>query len=76
MGIARALYNNPQLLILDEATSALDNDTEKAVIDAINNLNKDITIIFVAHRLNTIKNCDIVLKLEKGRIVNQEKIND
>jgi len=73
LGIARALYHNPQLLILDEATSALDNETEKAVIDAINNLNKDITIIFVAHRMNTISNCDIILKLDKGQIINQEK---
>jgi len=73
LGIARALYYNPQLLILDEATSALDNETEKAVIDAINNLNKDITIIFVAHRMNTISNCDIILKLDKGQIINQEK---
>ena len=68
IGISRALYNNPQVLILDEATSALDNETEKAVMDAINNLSKDITIILIAHRLNTVKNCDIVFKLENGEI--------
>ena len=66
IGIARALYNNPKLLILDEATSALDNETEKSVMDALNNLHKDITIILIAHRLNTVKNCDIVFKLDKG----------
>ena len=59
------------MLILDEATSALDNTTEQAVMDAINNLRKDITIILIAHRLNTVKNCDIIVKLEKGRIVEQ-----
>ena len=69
IGIARALYHNPQV-ILDEATSALDNKTEKAVMDAINNLGKEITIILIAHRLNTIKNCDIVFKIEKGEILN------
>jgi len=69
IGIARALYNNPQVLILDEATSALDNQTEKAVMDAVNNLSKKITIILIAHRLNTVKNCDIIFKLEKGKIV-------
>ena len=68
IGISRALYNNPKVLILDEATSALDNETEKAVMDAINNLSKDITIILIAHRLNTVKNCDIIFKLEKGEI--------
>ena len=68
IGISRALYNNPQVLILDEATSALDNETEKAVMDAINNLSKDITIILIAHRLNTVKNCDIIFKLENGEI--------
>ena len=61
IGIARALYHNPQLLILDEATSALDNQTEKAVMDAINNLGKNITIILIAHRLNTIKMCDKII---------------
>tara|TARA_B100000989_G_C19532664_1_gene470994 strand:- start:6261 stop:8051 length:1791 start_codon:yes stop_codon:yes gene_type:complete len=71
IGIARALYNNPQLLILDEATSALDNQTEKAVMDAINNLGKNITIIVIAHRLNTIKKCDKIFLLENGHLVGQ-----
>ena len=71
LGLARALYNNPQLLILDEATSALDNETEKQVMDSINNLNKDVTIIIIAHRLNTLKNCDVIFKLEDGRLVGQ-----
>ena len=68
IGIARALYHNPQLLILDEGTSALDNQTEKAVMDAINNLGNHITIILIAHRLNTLKMCDKNYILEKGKI--------
>ena len=71
IGIARALYHNPKVLILDEATSALDDQTEKAVMDAIGNLSKDITIILIAHRLNTVKNCDIIFKLENGRLIGQ-----
>jgi len=71
IGIARALYHNPLVLILDEATSSLDNETEKAVMDAVNNLGKDITIILIAHRLNTVKNCDIIFKLDKGKIADQ-----
>ncbi|MDC3174449.1 ABC transporter ATP-binding protein/permease [Candidatus Pelagibacter sp.] len=71
IGIARALYHNPKVLILDEATSALDNDTEEAVMEAVNKLSKDITIIMIAHRLNTVKKCDIIFKLEKGRLVGQ-----
>jgi ATP-binding cassette, subfamily B, bacterial PglK len=71
IGIARALYHDPKVLILDEATSALDNQTEKAVMDAVNNLNKGITIILIAHRLNTLKNCDIIFKLDKGHLVAQ-----
>tara|TARA_Y200000002_G_scaffold238800_1_gene197285 strand:- start:491 stop:2275 length:1785 start_codon:yes stop_codon:yes gene_type:complete len=71
IGIARALYNNPKVLILDEATSALDNQTEQAVMDAVNNLSKDITIILIAHRLNTVKNCDIIFKLDKGKYIGQ-----
>ena len=69
IGIARALYHNPKVLILDEATSSLDNETEKAVMDAVHNLAKDITIILIAHRLNTVKNCDIIFKIDKGKII-------
>ncbi len=76
IGIARALYNNPKLLILDEATSALDNETEKSVMDALNNISKDITIILIAHRLNTVKNCDIVFKLEKGEFLKEISKDD
>jgi len=76
IGIARAIYNNPQLLILDEATNALDNQTEKNVMDAINNLNKNTTIIIIAHRLSTVKNCDNIFLLDKGRIVNHGTYND
>ena len=71
IGIARALYHNPRVLVLDEATSALDNETEQAVMNAVNNLGKDITIILIAHRLNTVENCDVIFKLEKGRVVFQ-----
>ena len=76
IGIARALYHNPKVLILDEATSALDNQTEKAVMDAVNNLEKNVTIIIVAHRLNTVKNCDTVFVLDKGKLIDQGKFKD
>ena len=68
IGIARALYNNPSLLVLDEATSALDNITEKLIIESIANHFKSITTIIIAHRLNTIKNCDCIFYLENGTI--------
>ena len=71
IGIARALYHNPEVLILDEATSALDSQTEKAVMEAVNNLSKNITIILIAHRLSTVKNCDIIFKLDKGQLISQ-----
>ena len=53
---------------MDEATSALDNQTEKVVMDAVNNLNKNITIIIIAHRLTTVKNCDIIFLLDNGEL--------
>ncbi|ETA70197.1 ABC-type multidrug transport system, ATPase and permease component [Candidatus Pelagibacter ubique HIMB083] len=71
IGIARALYFNPQVLILDEATSALDNLTEKHVMDAVNNLSKHKTIIMIAHRLSTVKNCDRIFLFEKGELKNE-----
>lgn len=73
IGIARALYHSPQLLILDEATSALDNQTEAAIMDAINALSKNITLIIIAHRLTTLSKCDKIIKLKKGEIVEQGK---
>ena len=76
IGIARALYHKPKVLILDEATSALDIETEKAVMDAVNNLDKNITIILIAHRLTTVKKCDIIFKLEKGQLVGQGTFNE
>ena len=76
IGIARALYNNPKVLILDEATSALDNQSEQAVMEAVDNLREDITIIIIAHRLNTVKNCDKIIVLEKGEIKNEGKFDE
>ena len=71
IGIARALYHKPQVLILDEATNALDNLTERAVMDAVQKLRKNMTIIIIAHRLSTLKNCDNILLLEKGELKEQ-----
>ncbi len=68
IGIARALYHNPQVLILDEATSALDNLTEQAVMDEVYNFEKKMTIILIAHRLSTVKRCDTIFMLNKGKI--------
>lgn len=68
IGIARALYKKVDVIIFDEATSALDNDTESAVIDAIEAIGKDITILIVAHRLTTLQYCDQIVVLERGRV--------
>ncbi len=68
IGIARALYKKADVIIFDEATSALDNDTERAVMQAIEGLSKDITLLIIAHRLTTLKNCTQVVELEGGRI--------
>ncbi len=76
IGIARALYHNPKLLILDEATSALDNQTEKAVMHAVNNLENKVTIILIAHRLSTVKNCLKIFLIEKGRLKNEGTFDD
>ena len=71
MGIARALYRNPSVLILDEATSALDNETEYKITKTIERISKDITVIIVAHRLSTVRNVDQLVYLSNGRIANQ-----
>ena len=66
IGIARALYTRPQFLVMDEATSSLDGETEHAIVEAINKLSGDITILIIAHRLSTIENCDMVYRIENG----------
>ena len=71
IGIARALYNDPEVLILDEATSALDNDTEAAIMESINRLHGKKTLIIIAHRLQTIEKCDMVFRVEDGAIVKE-----
>ena len=76
IGIARALYHNPSLIIFDEATSALDNLTEKAVLEAINSLQNKVTIVMVAHRLATVKNCDTIFLLEQGEILSKGSYTD
>ena len=68
LGIARALYHNPDVLVFDEATSALDNATEKAVMEAIDSFHGKKTMLIIAHRLNTIENCDYIYKVENGKI--------
>ncbi|WP_026650857.1 ABC transporter ATP-binding protein [Butyrivibrio proteoclasticus] len=67
IGIARALFENPEVLVLDEATSALDNETEAAIMDSINKLHGKKTLIIIAHRLQTIEKCDMVYRIENGK---------
>jgi ATP-binding cassette subfamily B protein len=71
IGIARALYKRASVLLFDEATSALDNTTEQMVMDAIEGLSSDITILLIAHRLTTVRGCDTIVELENGRVVAQ-----
>jgi ABC-type multidrug transport system fused ATPase/permease subunit len=69
IGIARALYQNPEILVFDEATSALDTNTEQMVLESIGKLQDSKTIIFITHRISTIQNCDQIIRLEHGQIV-------
>jgi len=71
IGIARALYHDPEILVLDEATSALDMATEKSVMEAINALHGDKTLLIIAHRLSTVAHCDWVYRMEKGYVVEE-----
>ena len=68
LGIARALYHNPEILVFDEATSALDTETESAIMEAIDSFHGRKTLIIIAHRLRTIENCDIIYKVDGGKI--------
>lgn len=74
IGIARALYYNPDILFFDEATSALDNETETAIMESINHLRGRKTLVIIAHRLTTIEHCDLVYRVEDGKIICLEKI--
>ena len=69
IGIARALYNNAEILIFDEATSSLDGVTEKLIMESIINISGKKTILIIAHRLNTVKNCNKIFLMEKGTII-------
>ena len=73
IAIARAIYKDAEILVMDEATSALDNKTEKLIISEINALNKDLTILMVAHRLSSLKDCDKIIEFKKGKICNVNK---
>lgn len=76
IGIARALYKQASVLVFDEATSALDDATEQSVMDAINALDRDLTVLLIAHRLTTVRCCDMILELESGRVVAQGTYDD
>jgi ABC-type multidrug transport system fused ATPase/permease subunit len=75
IGIARALYKNASVIVFDEATSALDNETESEVMNSINHLDKSLTILIVAHRLSTLKNCDYIVEISNGIIINKGDYN-
>src|SRR5205085_2424397 len=76
VAIARALYRDPSLLILDEATSALDSETERTISLALSRIPRDKTVIIVAHRLSTVKNCDRIVVLEKGKVIGFDSHNN
>jgi ABC-type multidrug transport system fused ATPase/permease subunit len=76
IGIARALYLKPTILVLDEATSALDSITEQVIIETIRSLSHKITIIMIAHRLSTVRECDTIYVMDKGNIVDSGAYSD
>jgi len=80
IGIARALYKQADVIVLDEATSALDNKTEQLIMNAINSIDDDITVLIVAHRLTTLENCDLLIELSEGEVIRSgaysEIVND
>jgi ABC-type bacteriocin/lantibiotic exporter with double-glycine peptidase domain len=76
IGIARALYNNPEILILDEGTSALDTETENYIMESVAHLKGKLTIILIAHRYSTLHFCDIVYKMQNGLIISKGKLEE
>jgi ATP-binding cassette subfamily C protein len=69
LGLARALYTNPKLIVLDEATSALDAEAEASISESIRNIGDDTTVIVIAHRLSTVQRADVVHVIDEGRLV-------
>jgi len=76
IGIARSLYKQPNIIIFDEATSSLDSKTEEAMMEAINKLDKNLTLILIAHRISTLKNCDTIIEIKDGTICRSGKYNE
>jgi ABC-type multidrug transport system fused ATPase/permease subunit len=76
IGIARALYHDPAMLIMDEATSALDTLTEKQVMEAVQRVRQDKTVVMIAHRLSTVRNCDRIYLLENGMVADSGRFDD
>ena len=76
IGIARALYKQASVLVFDEATSALDNATEQSVMDAIDGLDRELTILLIAHRLSTVRRCDMIVEIGEGRVIAQGTFGD
>ena len=74
IALASALYHQPEIMVLDEATSALDNDTEAAIMSAINSLQGNVTLIIVAHRLTTVKNCDVIYEVKNKGLIVKDKL--
>lgn len=76
IGIARALYKEADVIIFDEATSALDNETEESLMQTIESLQGNITILTIAHRLTTLRKCDRILELQKGGVLRSKRYED
>jgi ATP-binding cassette subfamily C protein len=76
LGLARALYTNPGLLVMDEATSALDAESESEIAKALNELRGSVTVVLIAHRLNTIQHADEVFLIEEGRVADRGPFKD
>jgi ATP-binding cassette subfamily C protein len=76
IGIARALYHDPEILVMDEATAALDNNTEREFMEALESMSKDKTMIMIAHRLSTVKNCEHLYLMQQGKIIGSGTYNE